>query len=237
VDAALNEGLRLFALMTLCIERTVVLKLQPGDSYYSILEVLPDWLLPLRCRCHVFANGITASLWDAPTWDEKLFDELAPNSDVTMTRVRPARLADVAALNRSWMSDRNATVKRYGCLGLDLLFVHPAPSAIGTSIELTYAAAPAELAIDEDTPEIAEEDHQALVHFAAATLQMNHGGSEVKQFADESLRFLDLVQHRADLVRARFRTAGYDREPFEVKAYDRSILIAMLKEKKQKRAA
>jgi hypothetical protein len=235
--AAINEGLRLFALLTLCIERTSILKLQTDTTHYLMLALLSDWLLPLRVRCHVLTSPPPSALWDGPLWDDVLFDELSPNAEITMTPVRPVRLPDLAALNRTWTADRNATVKRYGCVGLDLLYVHPAPAETGTSLQVTYAAAPADLAHDADIPDIPEEDQQALVHYAVSTLPFNYGGRELQQGTADFERFLEIAQHRADVVRSRSRAAGYDRQPFELQAFDRSILAALGKAKKEKAAA
>jgi hypothetical protein len=234
IDGALNEGLRLFALLTLCIERTVTIPMQIDTTRYQMLSLLRDWLLPLRARCHVVAGATEGALWDQPLWDSTLFNELFPDAAVTMTPVRPARLRDLTALNPQWRQDRSATIKRYGCVGIDELFVHPAPSATGTSLQLTYAAAAAALSLDTDTPETPDEDHQALVHFAVSTLPFNYGGRELQQGTEDLLRFLAIAEHRAEQVRTRSRTAGYDREPFELQAFDRSILAALMKGKKEK---
>lgn len=233
--ATVNEGLRLFCLLTLCINRTVVLKLQTDTTHYKMLELLSDWLLPVHARCHVLTSPPSQALWDGPLWDEVLFDEVFPDAEVTMTRVRPATLRDVAALSRNWTADRSATVKRYGCVGVDLLFVHPCPSEVGTSLQVTYAAWPAALSLDTATPEIPEEDHQALVHYAVSTLPFNYGGKELQQSTDDFGRFLDLAEHRANLVRSRSRALSYDRMPFELQNFDRSILAALAAGKKEKR--
>lgn len=45
---ALNVGQRLFALITLCIERTVTIALTNGQDYYDLSAQLTDYLLPLR---------------------------------------------------------------------------------------------------------------------------------------------------------------------------------------------
>jgi len=48
VDAALNRGQRLFALITLCLESIVTYPLTPGTAFYHMLATYPDWLQPLR---------------------------------------------------------------------------------------------------------------------------------------------------------------------------------------------
>src|ERR1700684_2558813 len=49
-DAAINEGLRIFSFLTLCLEATRQFVLTPGNQFYSMLAVWPDWLMPLRVR-------------------------------------------------------------------------------------------------------------------------------------------------------------------------------------------
>jgi len=54
VNAALNRGQRLFALISLCLEKTVSFALTPGTAWYHLQATLPDFLLPLR----VTAGGV-----------------------------------------------------------------------------------------------------------------------------------------------------------------------------------
>lgn len=48
VSAAVNEGLQLFALLTLCLERTASLGISATAGFYHLLPVLSDYLVPLR---------------------------------------------------------------------------------------------------------------------------------------------------------------------------------------------
>lgn len=73
VDAA-NEGQRLLALLTLCNESSGYLFLNPAQTFYSMLGVFPDWLLPLRVR------------------------------NMGGAKVQPARLADMDAANPAWQA-------------------------------------------------------------------------------------------------------------------------------------
>lgn len=233
VDASLNEGLRLFALLSLCVERTSVLKASPDRSFYQLLVLLADFLVPLRVRCHVMTTPPSPSEWDVPLWDSVLFDEAVPDAQITMTKVRPARLADLDALNVSWPTVRNATVQKYGCLGLDLLYIYPAPADTGTSLEITYAAEPMELTVDADVPDIPEAYHQALIHYAVGTLPMKFGGSELAQAADEFTRFLTLAEKCGETVRVRGKALQYDYPPFELKAWMKARAEAMAKKKRR----
>jgi hypothetical protein len=216
-DAVLNEGLRLFALMTLCVERTIVTRLQPDAVWRQLLTLLPDFLVPLRVRCHVLQSGAAVSEWDVPLWDQAEFDELSPAPQTVMTPVRPCRLTDLDALSLAWETDRNATVKRYGCLGVDLFWIHPAPSAAGTSLELVYAAMPTALANASDVPEIPASYHAGLVDYALSALPLKFGGAELGDSAALFARFLEGAKTCGEMVRTRARALQYDRTPFELR--------------------
>jgi hypothetical protein len=45
---AINEGLQFFALLTLCVERTVSFPVVAGTGLYHMLLTYADWLVPLR---------------------------------------------------------------------------------------------------------------------------------------------------------------------------------------------
>jgi hypothetical protein len=217
IDAALNEGLRLFALLTLCVERTILVRAQPSQVFYRMLDLISDWLLPLRMRCHVAESLSSLSVWDAPLWDDALFDELFPDSEVTMSPVRPVTLGQLDALNPSWQSAHSPTVLKYGCLGIDQFFIYPSPAGIGTSLEITYAALATRLTAATDVPEIPEAYHQALIHFAVPHLLTDAGGAEFTAAQDDLDKFFDLAKTCGEWVRQRTRTLRYDREPFELR--------------------
>lgn len=217
IENVLNEGLRLFSTLTLAVERRVLLKLQPNTTWYTLLTLLPDFLVPLQVRCYVDTNPAAVAEWDVPLWDAVLFDEAAPDAQTVMTRVRPARLQDLDALSPVWQNERNATVRRYGCLGVDQFFISPAPSAEGTTLELVYAAMAAPITQDFDRPEIPEAHHQALIQFALSTLPLRFGGAEMGDSKAEFQRFLDHAKSCAELVRARSLVRALDRMPFELR--------------------
>lgn len=47
-DAAINEGLQFFGLLTLCVERTVSFPVPGSTGLHRMLLSYPDWLAPLR---------------------------------------------------------------------------------------------------------------------------------------------------------------------------------------------
>src|SRR3954469_4016493 len=78
IDAALNQGLRLWSLITLCVERTVVLRWPTDQPFVPIYAAVPDFLVPLRVRCHVLTNAAGGDwgemVWDSQTWGQALAD-------------------------------------------------------------------------------------------------------------------------------------------------------------------
>lgn len=69
VLAAINEGQRVFAYFTLCLEATGAIALSPGTAWYAPLSSLANWVLPLR----VSVGGVKvqpATLQDLRAIDE-----------------------------------------------------------------------------------------------------------------------------------------------------------------------
>lgn len=94
--AALNEAQRVFTLLTLCLESETSLPVLPGVAFYSLLPLVPNWLLPLRVRI-------------AGTGGKKL---------------SPARLDELDAADPGWNA-KIGVPARYLLLGFDLLVVAP----------------------------------------------------------------------------------------------------------------
>ena len=90
---ALNEGQRIFAFLTLCLEGMATFPLTAGVAFYSMLATYADWLLPLRV--------VRASDGE---------------------KVMPASLVELDALDDAWTS-ATSPASHYGCLGFDLFFV------------------------------------------------------------------------------------------------------------------
>lgn len=193
---ALNEGQRLFCLLTLCLERTGTLALSAGAAWYSMLAAFPAWLAPLRVR--VAGSG--------------------------GQKVRPATLQDLDALNPAWQA-AEGTPSRYSQIGFDLLALSPHPADVGVSLDVTYAACPTEMLSDGYTPEIPEEDHPALIDYSISRLRTKEGGQEFAKSLLYFDRFIEVAKKRGDYVRARAKAQRYDVLPFELDRFDRSQLL------------
>ncbi len=205
VAGALNEGQRMFVLLTLCLESNGTQALDAGVSFYRMLNVFADWLLPLRVRVH-------------GTGGQKL---------------DPSRLQDLTALNPAWENEAG-TPARYSHLGLDLVAIHKRPSASGTSLDWTYARMPAKLRAESDTPEIPEENHLDLIDYAIPLLRAKEGGAAFLGSLAYFDRFLESAMKKAEYVRARNKAQLYDRGPFEMKDFDRSRLVETLRKSQGK---
>lgn len=196
VLAAINEGHRFFALLTLCLEVTgAAFVLTAGTATYHVLATYTNWLVPLRLR----VGGAGGA------------------------KLEPGRLAEFDARNPSWQAEAG-TPQRYAHLGFDFLAIHPRPAGSGVSLDLAYARSPVVLT-SASTPEIPAEDHPALIDYAIPRLRAKEGGAEFSAALAHFDRFLDAAAKRADYVRARNRAQGYDRGPFEVRGFDRSALV------------
>ena len=202
VTSALNQGQRLFALLTLCLETQDTQSLDAAVSTYRMLTVFPNWLLPLRVR----VNGTGGA------------------------KLAYASLTEFDALNPAWQNEAG-TPERYAHLGFDFLAIHPRPADGSVELDWTYARCPAWLAAPNGSPEIAAEHHPGLVDYAIPALRAKEGGQPFIDSLKYFDRFLEGAQRYAEFIRAKNRTARYDHEPFEMKAFDRSRAIEGLRAK------
>lgn len=225
--SAINEGLRLFAFLTLCLENTREFVLTPGVKFYRMLaEGWTDWLVPLRVRLSNDTAGGVTSEFDNVEGDQGMFNEQG-SSGLTRTsapKLKPATMYQMAALNSSWIT-AEGTPGGYGCLGWDLLFLDRSPTQEGQQLLITYARSSIDLVADGDVPEIPDADHEALILYGTARMRANEGGQEL-QAANALLKgYLDAAAQRAAQVRARSLAQRYDRQPFELEDWDYSKML------------
>lgn len=195
VRIALNSVLRLFVLLTLCLETTATFALDPVGvpAFYYLLATFADWLLPLRVR---IVNG---------------------------AKLRVSTIAELAALDSAWTQSPGIPV-RYSMTGFDLLGVYQQP-AVATSLSITYARTPTLMQLDTDVPEIPDRYHNNLIDGAIPLLRTKEGAAEWQKVLPLWNRYLDAATELSEKVRARNREQGYDHEPFELKLFDRSTLL------------
>lgn len=101
-DAAINDAESVFALLTLCLERTASLTLLYNTTWYQPRTAFSDFLLPLRVRRQ--ADG---------------------------AKVVPTTIEALNALSETWESEIGAP-QRYVSLGCNLLAFHCQPQASDT---------------------------------------------------------------------------------------------------------
>jgi len=196
IVSVVNQGQRIFAFLTLAIERSVNLALAANTVWYSVLGTAADWIAPLRVE----------------------------NS--SSQRVRPATIAQLDALNPLWRAATAAAgPTRYGLTGTDLLFVHPAPSGAGVTLPLKYAAMPAALSIDAHVPEIRAQYHKSLCDYAVFALKLPEGGQELPEALENWRRFQEAVVTENQFCRDRAQQARYDTIPPELEPIDVRKLI------------
>jgi len=216
---AINEGLRLFAFLTLCQETYREFVLTPGVNFYHMLnEGWNDWIIPLRVRLSNDTASGTASMFDTIRGDDAMFGEQPYSGLVTTTKpkLRPATMYQMAALDSAWLNATGSPT-RYGYIGMDLLFLDAKPLATGQKLLITYARSPVPLVDDEDEPEIHDADHEVLMDYGEFRLRANEGGQELKTALPKLKSFLANAKTRADQVRARSLAQGYDHLPVELR--------------------
>lgn len=195
VRIALNEGQRLFALLTLCLETTGSLPLTANIAWYQPLATLNDWIVPLRVRI-AGAGG---------------------------TKLEPKRLEELDALSANWQTDPGPP-RRYACCGPNLLAIHPSPTAGGASLAVTYARSPIALVGAGQAPQIPEEYHPALIRYAVPRLRASEGAEEWRKNLPDFMEFWQAAKKLAMYVRARNKSAQYDHLPPEQQFFDLSRL-------------
>lgn len=192
----LNATQRLFVLRTLCLETSVTLTIAGGaPTCRRMMLTYSDWLVPLRIRI----DGVG--------------------------RLKPSRLADLAALDNSWTNhptDDNPT--RYNHSGFDLLSLYGQPTS-SVQLDIMYARGPVTMSADADVPEIPERFHPGLVDGALPLARVKEGAAEWSKTLKLWERFIDGVDEMAGIVRARSRELAYDATPPELKRFDMSRMM------------
>jgi hypothetical protein len=199
--SAINEGLRFFALLTLGIQRTatVQLTLNANGPSVRMLSVVGDWLMPLRIS----------------------------TAGSPYTVLRPARLAELDALDAGWQSNINPPT-RYCALGFDFTSFYPQWTG-SLSLETVYAASPHTLVADTDVPEIPADHHPDLVDYGVYRLRFREGAGEFAKALPYLQRFLNGAKKYGAYIRARNLAARYDKLPFELERADLSMLLTLSK--------
>lgn len=198
---AINEGQRLWCLLTLAIERSKGITLTANQAEYTNLRTLigsPSYLLPLRLTL-----------------------------DSSGTVVKPATIHELDAVSETWLSTAG-TPERYATRGFDYLAIYPQPTG-NTGASLMYAAEPLALAGDLDTPEMPEEYHLDLIEWALYRLRKREGGQELEKVMPHLESFLAGAKKFAVYQRARSQAQLYDRGPFDLDSFDRSRLLKLIK--------
>ncbi len=216
--AAINEGQRIFAFLTLTLEATRPFILTPGNQFYSMLPVWPDWIVPLRVRISNNVAATAGATFDAPQGNTAMFNQQAYSALVATAtpKLRPESLFEMEMADAGFLNIAG-TPTRYGCIGADLLYLNRNPSLQGINLLIHYARMPVPLVLDNDVPEILDADHEALISYAIPRLRANEGGMELKNATPLSAEFLAYVKTRADDVRDRSNKAGLDNVPPEEK--------------------
>lgn len=131
-------------------------------------------------------------------------------------KVQPGNLAKLTAGSGRWQSTEGSPLE-YAMVGSSLMVVTPQPTA-AHNLSVLHAYLPAAMSLDGDIPAIPDEDHEALVHFAAHDLlSSKEGASRLQDAAVHWQEYIAAVQARIGFVRARAMAEGYDRMPIELR--------------------
>lgn len=180
---ALNLSQRLFAFLTLCVERTVSFALTNAQTWYQLSGQISDFIAPLR----ILHSG---------------------------TRLTASTIHDLDARDDSWRSTAGNPT-RYCQPGHDLFAITPQPASGVHTLSLTYAAWPAEMTNNGDTPEIPADQQPHLIDSAYYLLRLKEGGQEGAAAVRYFQRFLQHTGKYTNFARAKNRAQHYDVEPLE----------------------
>jgi hypothetical protein len=200
IQGALNEGLRLWVLLTLGLEQVAQWTIPPNTTFFHMLAYLADWIVPLRITT---ASG---------------------------AKIRPAKIQDLKALDQNWIASplpADTPPSRYGRAGADLLWFYGQPSGAGIVVNVTYARAPVTMASATDVPEMPIEYHPVLIGYAISALRQVEGGQEFAKTLAGLQDFFDAAKKYGNYVRARNRGSQYDVAPFELESFDVSTLLKL----------
>jgi hypothetical protein len=136
-------------------------------------------------------------------------------------KVKPARLAELDALDGRW-SIAAGEPERYAMQGFDLLSLSSAGQA---ALTITYAHAPAVMALDADAPQIPGEFHALLIEYALYRVRVKLGAQEFAGGLRHLAVFLDGASKFGKFTRARAAGLQYDVLPFELRFPELSKLI------------
>jgi len=216
--AAINEGLRIFVYLTLCLENEREFALTPGTQFYNMLPAWPDWILPLRVRIsNSTAASYQARFNQQPGNLAQFNNQGAAPIPITATpKLRPQNLYEMASLDPNFLNNAGIPT-RYGSIGCDLFYVNSNPGQAGIKLQVTYARMCLPLVQDTDVPEILEPDHPSLVSYAIARLRANEGGLELSNAAPLLAEYLACVKARKAIVQTRGIEQGYNIPVWELK--------------------
>jgi hypothetical protein len=205
IQSSISEGLRFFTLLTLCLESTAAWSVPAATPFSHMLTTagFQDWIAPLRI------------------------------ADSTGAKIRPARLADLTALDSAWLVSPGAPI-RYTFSGADLIGIYKQPASTGTMLSVTYCRGPRTLVNLADVPEIPGEFHPELVKYGVYRMRQREGSQEFEKVLPLFGEYLDAAQRYGDYIRARNKAALYETAPPELALYDRSDLLRI---ERQARAA
>ena len=163
---------------------------------------------------------------------DQVTDWLLP-LQVTYTglKLRPARLADLDALDTTWPATPGDP-QRYAIAGMDLLAIYKQLAAGGT-LSLVYVPAPVRMSAAADEPEIPGEYQPLLVGGAIAYLRMAEGGQEFEKAKPALQALIEGAGRLGQYVRQRSLDLRYDRAPIELERFDLSRLLAIPKRRSQ----
>ncbi len=145
------------------------------------------------------------------------------------TRLIADTLHNLNLRDSTWRA-RAGNPTRYAMAGWKLLAITPQPASGVHTLDFWYAAEPATLVGESDTPQIPPEQQIFLPDCAAWILRLKEGSVELqsaKKFLD---RFLEAAAKHGQFVGARSQGQLYDSPPFDLASWDRSRFLIKLKQ-------
>lgn len=207
-----------------------------GFVYYTENEIKHALNVAQRLFCLItlcIERTVSFSLTNAQTFyeiDGQISDFIVPlRVSFSGARLKPYALHGLDMIDATWRVTAGATPLRYAQEGFNMLAIHPTPASGSNSLSIVYAAEPAELSAEGDTPEIPSEQHIFLQDAAFWLLRLKEGGQELAAAVKYLKRFLEAAEHYQLFTRARSRAQSYDRYPPDLLTFDKSRFEIKLK--------
>jgi hypothetical protein len=138
LDELIDEAQELLVGETKSVHRSVLVPVRPGGQFIYLPAVAPDLMLPIR-------------IWN----------------NANDYRLQATSINNLSSFHQKWPTVVGSDPQFWFTVSWDIVGLFPRPVAGSGTLRIDYIAWPRTLLDDEDSPEIMEASHDAIVLFAA----------------------------------------------------------------------